>query len=118
MAKDFAVRTEGLTELRRGLRRMAPEVNRQLTRELRTAVGIVVAEAAATAPRRTGALARSYRPFVRGTTAGIRSTLPYAGVIEYGGTISPRGTEIRIRRYQPVSRAVERQAGQIVEQFG
>ncbi len=58
------------------------------------------------------------KPFTRGNIAGVRSRLPYAGVIEYGGTIRPRGVPIEFRRYQPVSRAIERNADQIAEELG
>jgi phage gpG-like protein len=116
--RDFDVRTEGLREFRRDLKRLEPQVAKELQQELREAVGKVTALAAGTAPRKTGGLARSYRPFVTLRTAGIRSNLPYAPVIEYGGTIRPKGTPIEIRRYEPVTRAVERQADRIVNQFG
>jgi hypothetical protein len=39
-------------------------------------------------------------------------------VIEYGGTISPRGTDITIKRSEPVTRAVQRQTDTIVDAFG
>jgi hypothetical protein len=112
------VNTDGLRDFRRDLRRLEPEVDKELRGELRDAVGKVAAIAALLAPRRTGTLARSYRPFVTQRTAGIRSTLPYAPVIEYGGTISPRGTDILIRRSEPVTRAVQRETDRIVDEFG
>lgn len=117
MAKSFDVRTDGLREFRRDLKRLEPETDKQLRQELREVAAGVAAEASATAPRRTGRLAGSYRPFVTMRTAGIRSRLEYAGVIEYGGTISPKGTPIEIRRYEPITRAVERRTDRIVEQF-
>lgn len=118
MAKNFAVNTTGLREFRRDLKRIGPELDKELRVELREAVNTVAAQAAATAPRKTGRLAASYRPFVNLRTGGVRSRLPYAGVIEYGGTIRPRGTDITIRRYAPITRAVEQQTERIVEQFG
>jgi phage gpG-like protein len=118
MAKQPAVRVEGLRELRRDLRRIDPQIAKELQRELKDAAGKVAAEAALLAPRRTGALAESYRPFTSGNIAGVRSRLPYAAVHEYGGTISPRGTDILIKRSEPVTRAVERQTESIVEHVG
>ena len=118
MAKNFAVNTTGLREFRRDLRRIDAEVDKELRVELREAVGTVAAQAAATAPRRTGRLAASYRPFANLRTAGVRSRLPYAGVIEYGGTIRPRGTPIEIRRYAPITGAIKQHTERIVEQFG
>lgn len=118
MADDFAVGTDGLREFRRDLKRLDPAVARELQTELRDAAGKVAAQAALLAPRRTGRLARSYRAFVRLRAAGVRSSLPYAPVIEYGGSIQPRGVDILFKRAEPVTRAVERQAGMIVDEFG
>lgn len=118
MTQHFAVGTDGLREFRRDLRRMEPDIDRELRKKLRVEVGIVAAAAAATAPKRSGRLARSYRPFVTQRSAGVRSALPYAGVIEYGGTISPRGTAIKITRREPVTRAVEAQTNRIIDAFG
>jgi hypothetical protein len=117
VAKDFEVHTEGLRDFRRDLKHLDPQLDKELRVELREAVGKVTAQAALLAPRRTGALARSYRPFVMQRSAGVRSRLPYAPVIEYGGTIRPRGVPILIQRSQPVTRAVERQTEQIVSEF-
>lgn len=118
MAKVFAVRTEGLREFRRDLRRLDPALDRELRIELRESIIKVAAQAALLAPRRTGELAASYRPYVRQNAAGIRSALPYAPVIEYGGTIRPRGVPIEFKRSLPVTRAVLREADTIVESFG
>jgi phage gpG-like protein len=108
----------GLRELRRGLRRMDNEVAKELTRELRQAVVKVAQRAAQFAPRDSGRLAASYRPFVRSKAAGVRSALPYAAVQEYGGVIRPRGTDIRIARNLPVTRAAEAEADRLVDDFG
>jgi hypothetical protein len=114
----FTVNTDGLRDFRRDLKRLDPQLDRELRTEMREAVVKVAAQAALLAPRRTGALAQSYRPFVTLKSAGIRSNLPYAPVVEYGGTISPRGMDITFRRAEPVTRAVMRDADEIVESFG
>lgn len=119
MAKDVAVHTEGWRELRRDLRKFEPEIDKQLRKNVGAIIGSsVVAAASAAAPRRTGALAASYRPFVTQRGAGVRSKLPYAAVHEYGGTISPQGTPITIRRSAPITRAVERLTDRIVDAIG
>jgi phage gpG-like protein len=118
MPKDFDVHVEGLRDFRRDLKKTDAEAAKALQKELKEAVGRVSIEAAATAPRKSGALARSYRPFTRGNIAGVRSPLPYAGVIEYGGSISPKGTPITIRKFEPITRAVERRKDAIVEDIG
>jgi phage gpG-like protein len=114
----IAVRVEGLAELRRDLRATDRETLREVQGTLRNAAGIAAAQAALLVARRTGALAASYRAYARGNRAGVRSSLPYAGVVEYGGTIRPRGTAIKFRRSLPVSRAVLRETDTIVEAIG
>jgi phage gpG-like protein len=84
----------------------------------RCAVSRVAEEARATAPRQSGALAESYRPFTRGNIAGVRSRLPYAGVVEYGGTIDPRGAPITFGRRLIVTKAAEREADRVVDEIG
>jgi hypothetical protein len=113
-----AIETEGMRDLRRDLKRLDPEIDKELRVELRDTVKRVAEVASGLAPVRSGALARSYRPFVTTKSAGIRSALPYAPVIEYGGTISPRGTPITFDRSEPVTRAVMRQADRVVDEFG
>lgn len=105
--RDYTVNVQGLTELRRRLRATDVGALGAVQSTLRRAAGLAAEEASRLAPRRTGALAGSYRPFARGNIAGVRSRLPYAGVIEFGGTISPRGAEIRFERSEPVTRAIE-----------
>jgi hypothetical protein len=114
---DFAVKTKGVRDLRRDLRGTDRAANREMGRVLRAAAGRVATEAAATAPRRTGALAASYRPYVRGAAAGVRSRLVYAPIIEYGGTIRPRGYDITFPRREIVSRAAAREADRVVEEL-
>lgn len=119
MAREFAaVQAKGLAELRRDLRRLNPEALKEIREALKDAAGLAARTASGLAPVRSGALSRSYQPFTRGNIAGVRSNLPYAGVVEFGGTIRPRGTPITIRRYEPIQRAVEQQRDQIVESLG
>lgn len=115
---DTRVSIEGLADLRRDFRAIGAGLNRELNAELREAAAIASRDAASLAPRRTGRLAASYKPFARGNAIGVRSRLPYAAVHEWGGTIRPRGVPIDIRRSAPVSQAVERNADRIVEELG
>lgn len=115
---DFAVKVEGLAELRRDLRRLEPAALKEIQGTLKGAVNVVAREAALLAPRRTGEYAASFRPYTRGNRAGVRSTWPGAGVHEYGGTIRPRGTPILIRRSAPITRAAERQMDTVVQELG
>ncbi len=115
---DVRVRTEGLAELRRDLKRLDPLIDKELRESIRDAAGKVAVTAGALAPRDSGELAHSIRPFVSGVRASVGSTLPYAGVHEFGGVISPRGTPITIRPSGFVGRAVEDHADQLVEDIG
>lgn len=112
---ETAVRIDGLAKLRRDLRDLDKDALKELRLVLKSAADEVAREASATAPRRTGNLARSYQPFTRGNVAGVRSKLPYAGVVEWGGTIRPRGVPIEFQRRQPIGRALERRQDQIIE---
>jgi phage gpG-like protein len=112
---DAAIRTQGLGELRRDMRRLAPLAAEELAESIEEAAGKVATTAGALAPRDSGALAHSIRPYVSGARASIGSTLPYAGVVHWGGTIRPRGVPITFPATEFISRAVEDHAGELVE---
>jgi hypothetical protein len=112
------IRTEGLAELRRDLKRLDPLIDRELRDAIRDAADKVAVTAGALAPRRSGELAHSIRPFVSGAKASVGSSLPQAGWLEFGGTIRPRGVPITIKGSGFVGRAVEDHADQIVEDIG
>lgn len=107
------VRVEGLKELRLGVREIDRGMLKEIQAVTRSAAQVVAAEASRLAPRKTGRLAGS----IKGTTSGpkgiVRSRLVYAPVLEYGGTIAPRGTEIRIKRHEFVHRALRDKTDQI-----
>lgn len=115
MAK--AVRVDGLKELRKSLRAVDKGALREVQEVTKRAAGIVAAEARTLAPRRSGKLQAS----IRGTTAGnsgvVRSPLPYAKVHEYGGTIRPKGTDIRINRSEFVTRALDRKEDAVLNEL-
>lgn len=117
----YGVEIEGLRELRRDLSAVDRDAGREVQGAIKGAVDRVAQEAASTAPRRTGALAASYRAFTRGNVAGVRSRLVYAPVLEYGGTIKPRGAPITFPRRLIVTKAAEREAdrvaGEIANEF-
>ena len=115
---DVEVTVRGLKEFRRDLRRLEPEVDKELRKSIKAAAGKVAVEAAALAPRRTGTLARSIRPYVSGARASIGSTLPYAPVVHWGGTIRPRGVPITFAATEFISRAAARHADRLVDEIG
>jgi hypothetical protein len=113
---DAKVRTEGLAELRRDFKRLDPLIDKELADAIKEGAGKVATTAGALAPRgETGDLAHGFRAYVSGARASIGSTVPYAGVHEYGGTIAPRGVPITIRASHAVGRAIEDHAEEIVE---
>ena len=111
---DPVVKIEGLRDLRRVLRQTDVESARALQGGLKDAASVVATEAAAHAPRRSGALAKSIRPYAAGNKAGVRSRLPYAGVVHWGGTIKPRGVPIKFERRPFIAEAVDRKQDAIV----
>lgn len=118
MAREVAVNVDGLKEFRRDLKRLDKEADKELRKSIRDAALKVAVEAAALAPRRSGALAKSIRPYVSGARASIGSNLPYAGVVHWGGTISPRGVEIRFPRTEFISKTVDLNTSRLVDDIG
>lgn len=115
MAGDIELEVRGLREFRRDLRRIDPEVDKELRTSIRQSADRIRAEAASVAPYRSGALSRSLRISVTQRSASIYSTLPYAPVVHWGGTIEPKGVPIKFRRTEFISKAVERGADQLAE---
>jgi hypothetical protein len=63
-------------------------------------------------PYKSGRLRSSVRTSVRGGSLSLYSREPYANVQHWGGTISPKGTPIKIRKtlfvYGPATKATPR----------
>jgi phage gpG-like protein len=78
----------------------------------------VAADAASNAPRRSGAYARSIKPYVTAKGASVGSRLPYAGVVHWGGTIRPRGVPIKFEPHPVISDALDRRTNEIVDDLG
>lgn len=123
-SRDFTqVHIEGLRELKRDLRRLEPQVRAELrTEAFRKAANIVAAEARTLVPVRTGRL----RASIKGTTSGfkgvVRSPLPYANVIHWGGTTGrghsrTRPGSVRVKGSFFITRALDRKRGQVEDQL-
>lgn len=112
---QLAVHVEGLSELRRDTRRVQPAATREIRVVIKAAAELVASEARTLAPRRSGALAESITASTAGDRGLVRSRLPYANVQEYGGTIAPRGTPIRIRAHEFGLRALESKREAVIE---
>jgi hypothetical protein len=114
----FQVTTNGLREFRRDIRKLEPEVDKELGRELREVGGPVLSQARSLAPRLTGELARSLRLSVTQRSMSIYSTLPQAPVLHWGGTIRPRGVGITFPRTEFATRAILANADRLVDGIG
>ncbi len=84
MGSGGTVTVEGLNEFRAAVRKAAGAAPREIPLALKRAGVPIVAQAASNAPHRSGRLASGYKVAVRGTTASIVSTVPYAGGAEWG----------------------------------
>lgn len=112
------IHIEGLKELQRDLRKMEPDARKELRQELRKGAGTVARAAGPYAPvGATGKLSESYKPGATNRGAYVRSRLPYAGVHEYGGTIRPKGAPITIRASEPIRKAIDAKANQVVDEI-
>lgn len=80
--------TAQLQALRRGLREVAPEIDRQLARELRTIATEATWRARGYTPKLTGQTAQAWRPSIASRNgAAIVNRLEWAGQIEYGAQV-------------------------------
>jgi hypothetical protein len=84
-----------MREFRRDLRAIDRTLPREVTKAERAAAAPIAAAARQLAPRRSGALVASIRPFANARQVGVSASVPYAGWIHWGGTISPRGVSMR-----------------------
>lgn len=119
----------GARSLRRDLNRMIPGTGKLVTGVLRETIQPLAADARSRAPVGTGEndphpgqLRDRLRGVAYSTNASIRDTLPYAPVHEFGGTIRPKGTPIKIEGKHFVYDAIDAQKDDIIakltEAFG
>jgi phage gpG-like protein len=97
---------------------MQPDVRREVSRALKEGAVVVARASGPLAARRTGALAGSFKPGASQMKAYVRSRLPYAGVLEYGGTIKPKGAPVVIKAHPAATLALERNQEKIVDHIG
>lgn len=85
MPGTITIRVEGLRELRADLKRVDATLPRELNKQLKRSAEPVRALAAARAPHRSGALARSIKIRTSGSKLFLSSKLPYAKTVHFGG---------------------------------
>lgn len=69
-------------------------------------------------PVRSGALRSSLRYQASNRGASVSSSLPYSGLVEYGGQISPRGTPITFAPSRMLGKSVQQNTDNIEEELG
>lgn len=111
MASGGTVTVTGLNEFRAAVRKAAGAAPREIPLALKRAGVPIIAQAAANAPHRTGRLAGGYKVAVKGTTASVISSVPYAGGAEWGSRGKWAGFEGAPPRF--VWPAVEAQEGNV-----
>lgn len=105
------VSVRGLAQLRRDLRDVDPVILRGLRAELKAAGEIVRVAAQAGAPVRTGHLRDSIKTGTAGDRVQIKSALPYANVVHWGGNVpSNRSASTRPKRYFAPNPFIQRAA--------
>lgn len=80
------VRVDGLQTLRKRLRETNKDALKDVQRVIKSGSEIIAREGATLAPRKTGQLALSLKATTSGHKGVVRSRLPYANVIHWGGS--------------------------------
>lgn len=91
---DDTIRVEGLKQLARALKDLDPQMAKELRLANKAAASVVAEDAAMRAPVLTGRLRKSIRALGQArssTVAEGSAKVPYAGFIDFGGTIKPQG---------------------------
>jgi len=115
---EFAVRTQGLGKLNRALGKISKDIRKESIRHLRETAKEVRNTAKPLTPVRTGKLAGSLRYQASNRGASVSSSLPQAGVHEFGGRISPAGGTITIKSSRMLGRAVQQETPRIEQELG
>lgn len=116
--EDVAIRVDNLDTVRRDLRTIGDrEALKAVQAVTKSAAEIVAVQARSLAPRRTGALASSIVATTSGNKGIVRSPLPYAAVVHWGGTIHPRGAPITFKRTEFIYRAFDQTADQVAQRL-
>jgi phage gpG-like protein len=97
---------------------MQPDVRREIPKALKEGAKLVQRAGRPYVARRSGDLAADWRIGGGQKAVYLRNRKPYAGVIEFGGTIQPKGTPFTIAAQPSMTRALEERQEQIVEAIG
>jgi HK97 gp10 family phage protein len=87
MANDITIQVEGLSELRRSLKRLSKEAPKQLREANLAAAETIVRSALPNVPVRTGRLKRTVKALATQTASRMKAgsgTVPYAAAVHWG----------------------------------
>jgi phage gpG-like protein len=113
-----AVRVEGLGDFIADVRSMQPHVRKEIPKALKEGAKLVQRTGRPYVARKSGGLAADWRIGGGGKAVYLRNRKPYAGVIEFGGAISPKGTQFQISAQPSMTRALDEKQEQIVDAVG
>ncbi len=120
--RSTSVRVKGLNDLQRSFKKISGGTGPEIRRRLLIIAGKAATDARGKLISRSknprGRIDSTIRPFVRQKGAGFYSRHPGAGVIEWGGTISPRGTPITIKGKHALVDAAEERMLQTEHELG
>lgn len=88
---DDAIRVEGLKELHNSMKKLNSDLAKQLRLVNKTAAQLVADNAAERVPVLTGRLKKSIKALGQARSATVKegsAKIPYAGFIDFGGTIN------------------------------
>lgn len=89
-----AIRVDGLTDFRKKVKKLSPNVAKNFRKELKGVAEIVAADARAHTPVVTGHAAASVRATTSGSNVAVRAggdAAPYYPWLDFGGLLKPTG---------------------------
>lgn len=110
--RGYVVTVRGYAAFRRDLQKLDKGLNRELSRYMREMGREVRDEARTIAGEHeiTGEMRKSIKHSVTQKQVSVYSNLRQAPGLEWGGTISPKGTPIKLPRHQMVGKAAYRKS--------
>lgn len=113
-----AIQIKGLRELQRDLKAIQPDARKEITKALKGGAQLVQRTGKPYIARQSGELEAGWRAGATMLKGYVRNRVPYAGVLEFGGQIAPRGTPFTIEAQPTMTRALEDKQEAIVDLVG
>lgn len=118
-----AVSVQGLTQFRKAIKQLSPELAKEFRRDMKDVAVIVARAAAPNVPVVTGMAASSVQASTSGSTVQVRAggaKAPYFGWLEFGGVLHPVGgrhntiTRAKVRRGRTLMPAVDAHHAELI----